>query len=246
MLKGKICFVSGASRGIGREIVKNFVANDAIVYANIRTLGALDTWIDELPSNMSVNIRPIVLDICDSQAVKDALLRIKREHGRIDVWVNNAAIAYNEAIGMISQEHVRQMFETNVLAVIENIQLVSRLMIRQKAGSIINISSIVGVKGDAGQMAYSATKGAVIALTKSAAKELAPYQIRVNSIAPGLTKTDLMQETAASFLEKRISNIGMGRVAEPKDIANACLFFASNLSEYVTGQILGVDGASII
>ena len=82
--------------------------------------------------------------------------------------------------------------------------------------------------------------------TKSAAKELAPYQIRVNSIAPGLTKTDLMQETAASFLEKRISNIGMGRVAEPKDIANACLFFASNLSEYVTGQILGVDGASII
>ena len=246
MLKGKICFVSGASRGIGREIVKNFVANDAIVYANIRTLGALDTWIDELPSNMSVNIRPIVLDICDSQAVKDALLRIKREHGRIDVWVNNAAIAYNEAIGMISQEHVRQMFETNVLAVIENIQLVSRLMIRQKAGSIINISSIVGVKGDAGQMAYSATKGAVIALTKSAAKELAPYQIRVNSIAPGLTKTDLMQETAASFLEKRISNIGMGRVAEPKDIANACLFFASNLSEYVTGQILVVDGASII
>ena len=246
MLKGKICFVSGASRGIGREIVKNFVANDSIVYANIRTLGALDTWIDELPSNMSVNIRPIVLDICDSQAVKDALLRIKREHGRIDVWVNNAAIAYNEAIGMISQEHVRQMFETNVLAVIENIQLVSRLMIRQKAGSIINISSIVGVKGDAGQMAYSATKGAVIALTKSAAKELAPYQIRVNSIAPGLTKTDLMQETAASFLEKRISNIGMGRVAEPKDIANACLFFASNLSEYVTGQILGVDGASII
>ena len=160
--------------------------------------------------------------------------------------MNNAAIAYNEAIGMISQEHVRQMFETNVLAVIENIQLVSRLMIRQKAGSIINISSIVGVKGDAGQMAYSATKGAVIALTKSAAKELAPYQIRVNSIAPGLTKTDLMQETAASFLEKRISNIGMGRVAEPKDIANACLFFASNLSEYVTGQILGVDGASII
>ena len=246
MLKGKICFVSGASRGIGREIVKEFVANNAIVYANIRTIGALDTWINELPSSMSVNIRPIVLDICDSQAVKDALLRIKREHGRIDVWVNNAAIAYNEAIGMISQEHVRQMFETNVLAVIENIQLVSRLMIRQKAGSIINISSIVGVKGDAGQMAYSATKGAVIALTKSAAKELAPYQIRVNSIAPGLTKTDLMQETAASFLEKRISNIGMGRVAEPKDIANACLFFASNLSEYVTGQILGVDGASII
>lgn len=246
MLKGKICFVSGASRGIGREIVKEFVANDAIVYANIRTTGVLDTWMNELPSSMSVNIRPIVLDICDSQAVKDALLRIKREHGRIDVWVNNAAIAYNEAIGMISQDHVRQMFETNVIAVIENIQLVSRLMIRQKAGSIINISSIVGVKGDAGQMAYSATKGAVIALTKSAAKELAPYQIRVNSIAPGLTKTDLMQETAASFLEKRISNIGMGRVAEPKDIANACLFFASNLSEYVTGQILGVDGASII
>lgn len=246
MLKDKVCFVSGASRGIGREIVKVFAENHAIVYANIRSEGALDAWLDNLPAEIRRNVIPAVFDIRDSKALKDNVMRMKRENGHIDVWVNNAGIAYNEAIGMISPEHVREMFEINVYPVIESIQLAARIMMRQKSGSIINISSIVGVEGDAGQMAYSATKGAVISMTKSAAKELAPHQIRVNSVAPGLTQTALMEETASKFLENRISNIGMGRVAQPSDIANTCLYLASDLSPYVTGQIIGVNGSSKI
>lgn len=244
MLTNKVCFVSGASRGIGREIARVFAENHAIVYANIRKDGTLDNWLTTLPDEIRQRIIQIKFDIRDSKALKDALMQIKKENGHIDVWVNNAAIAYNEAIGMISKEHVQEMFEINVYPVIESIQLAARLMMRQKSGSIINISSIVGVEGDAGQLAYSATKGAVISLTKSAAKELAPHQIRVNSVAPGLTKTDLMEQTDPKFLENRLSSIGMGRVALPVDIANTCLYLASDLSTYVTGQIIGVNGSS--
>lgn len=246
MLENKVCFVSGASRGIGHEIVKVFAENHAIVYANIRSSSAVEEWLESFSGEIRRNIIPAVFDIRDSKALKDNVMRMKRENGHIDVWVNNAAIAYNEAIGMISPAHVREMFEINVYPVIESIQIAARLMIRQNSGSIINISSIVGVEGDTGQMAYSATKGAIIAMTKSAAKELAPHQIRVNSVAPGLTQTGLMEETASKFLENRISNIGMGRVAQPLDIANTCLYLASDLSSYVTGQIIGVDGSSKI
>lgn len=246
MLKNKVCFVSGSSRGIGREITRTFAENQATVYANIRKEGILDEWLATLPGDISKNIIPVVLDVRDSKALRDILIRMKKESGRVDVWVNNAAVAYNEAIGMISKEHVKEMFEINVYPVIESIQLAARIMMRQKSGSIINISSIVGVEGDAGQMAYSATKGAVISMTKSAAKELASHQIRVNSVAPGLTQTDLMEQTDVKLLEGRITNIGMGRVAKPQDIANTCLYLASDLSSYVTGQIIGVNGSSKI
>lgn len=244
MLKNKVCFVSGASRGIGREITRVFAENHAIVYANIRKHGALDDWFNTLPEETRQMIIPVTFDIRDSNALKTTIMQMREEYGHIDVWVNNAAIAYNEAIGMISKEHVQEMFEINVYPVIESIQLVARIMTRQKSGSIINISSIVGVEGDSGQVAYSATKGAIISLTKSAAKELASHQIRVNSVAPGLTQTDLMEQTDPKFLEKRLSSIGMGRVAVPRDIANTCLYLASDLSSYVTGQIIGVNGSS--
>lgn len=246
MLTGKICLVTGASRGIGRTIVHTFAQNGATVYANIRTSGCLDEWIKSLSEDVGSRIIPICFDVTDVIELKNAIVQIKREQGKIDVLVNNAAVAFNEAIGMISAEHVKKMFETNVYATIETIQLVSRIMKRCGRGSIINISSIVGVEGDKGQMAYSATKGAVISLTKSAAKELAGNHIRVNSVAPGLTETDMLRETKEEFLQERIGNIGMKRLATPQDIANACLFFASDLSEYVTGQVLGVNGSSIL
>lgn len=246
MLKNKVCFVTGASRGIGQAIAKYFSENGGIVYANARNENAILEWRNILTPEIQSRIIPAVCDIRQTDELKRIFVQIRKEHGRLDVCVNNAGIAFNEAIGMISGEHVKDMFQTNVFAMIECLQLSARLMMRQKSGSIINISSIVGVEGDAGQSAYSATKGAVIALTKSASKELAPYQVRVNSVAPGLTKTDLFEETEAHYLEKRISHIGMGRLAKPQDIAKACLFFASDLSEYVTGQVLVVSGGSIL
>ena len=246
MLENKVCFVTGASRGIGRAIVECFAANGGIVYANARNIDSITAWQKTLSIEVQERIIPAICDIRRTDELKRILMQIKKEQGHLDVCVNNAGIAFNEAIGMISEKHVRDMFETNVFATIECLQLSACLMMRQRSGSIINISSIVGVEGDAGQAAYSATKGAVIAFTKSAAKELAPYQIRVNSVAPGLTKADMFEETSAHYLETRISHIGMGRLAEPQDIAKACLFFASDLSGYTTGQILGVNGSSII
>ena len=148
---------------------------------------------------------------------------------------------------MISRENMEKMFAVNVYGMIEMIQAVSRIMARnENGGSIINISSMVGLRGNPGQVVYSATKGAVIALTKSAAKELAPKKIRVNSIAPGLTKTEMMDQAELEKLQERINNICIGRIAQPSDIAGACLLLATDFAGYISGQIIPVDGCTIM
>ena len=126
------------------------------------------------------------------------------------------------------------------------IQLVSKLMIKQKSGSIINLSSIVGIEGNAGQMAYSASKGAVAAMTKTAAKELAQYGIRVNAVAPGMIDTDMYRSRGEERMKAQIKNIGLGRLGKPEEVADAILFLASDLSRYITGEILGVDGGAVV
>ena len=136
------------------------------------------------------------------------------------------------------------MFEVNVIAMIQLVQLASRIMTRQKSGSIINMSSVVGVQGVKGQLGYSATKGAVISITKSAAKELIEHNIRVNAIAPGMVGTERFTAVFEEKFKDKIANIGIGRLAEPNEIANVCVFLASDLSTYVTGQVIGVDGSA--
>ena len=139
------------------------------------------------------------------------------------------------------------MFSVNVYGTINMLQMVSRVMGRQpNGGSIVNIVSLTALRGNRGQLVYSATKGAVVSLTKSAAKELAMKKIRVNAIAPGLTNTDMVKQVDSEKLKGRINNISMGRLAEPEDIARACLFMVSDLSTYVSGQILAVDGCTIM
>lgn len=245
LLKDKICIVTGASRGIGRAVAELFAEEGAMVIVNGKKAGSADKWIEESP--LREQFKAMYFDITDSEAVRKNILTIKKQYGQIDVLVNNAAVEFNERIGMISSENVEEMFKVNVFAMIEIIQVAARLMVRNKnGGSIINISSLTGMCGNAGQMAYAATKGAVIALTRSAAKELAPQNIRVNSIAPGLTKTDMMEQTDISRLKDRINNICMGRIAEPKDIAGGCLLLASDYAGYISGQILAVDGCTIL
>ena len=159
--------------------------------------------------------------------------------------VNNAAIISNKKLGMITRAEIENMFKVNVYAVIDLIQIASRLMARKQNGSIINIASITGIYGSSGQVAYSASKGAVISLTKSAAKELAGSGIRVNAIAPGIVKTERFNELYEANPDQiniRIDKIALGRLGTPQDIANACAFFATDQSNYITGQILSVDG----
>ena len=245
LLSGKVCIVTGAAKGIGKEIALLFASEGAEVIVNGKTPGSADRWISE--SEFRSNLHPVYFDISDTAAVHQNIASIMKEFKRIDVLVNNAGVEFNELIGMISRDNMEKMFSVNVFGTIEMIQAVSRIMSRnENGGSIINISSIVGLHGNAGQLVYSATKGAVIALTKSAAKELASKKIRVNSIAPGLTQTDMMAQADISKLQERIHNICMGRIAQPIDIAGACLLLASDYAGYISGQILSVDGCTII
>lgn len=245
LLKGKVCIITGSARGIGRAIAELYAAESADVIVNDALPRSADEWIanSEFPNRF----HPFYFDITDSNAVRQNVLAVKKQFGHIDVLVNNAGIEFNELIGMISRENMEKMFSVNVYGMIEMIQTVSRIMSRnENGGSIINISSMVGVRGNAGQLAYSATKGAVIALTKSAAKELASKGIRVNSIAPGLTQTKMMLQADMEKLQGRINNICMGRIAQPVDIAGACLLLASDYAAYISGQTIPVDGCTIM
>lgn len=245
-LESKVCLITGAARGIGRAITEKLAARGGIVYANDRLVEEMGEWVKECADKYATEIIPVSCDICDFQAVKQMIIQIKKERGRIDVLVNNAGIVTYEYLGMIDFEKLRQMFEVNVIAMIHLIQLVSRLMTRQKSGSIINMASIVGVKGAKGQLAYSATKGAVVSVTRSAAKELAEHQIRVNAVAPCMVATDRFLHSIENRFEDRLNSVGFGRYALPEDIADAISFFASDESKYITGQVLGVDGGFIL
>ena len=245
LLIKKVCIVTGAARGIGKEIAQLFASEGAEVIVNDSRDGAADAWIEE--SGQKEKLHAFYFDITDPDAVRKNVMDIKRQFGHIDVLVNNAGVEFNELIGMISRENMEKMFSVNVYGTIEMIQTVSRVMSRnENGGSIINIASMVGLRGNPGQLVYSATKGAVIALTKSAAKELAPKKIRVNSIAPGLTQTEMMEQADIEKLQGRIGNICMGRIAQPRDIAGGCLLLASDYAGYISGQILPVDGCTIM
>ena len=240
LLDNIIAIVTGAGRGIGRAIAEKFASEGAIVYA-------ADVREDDLKwTEENASVYSITLDICDFAAVKNVVIAIKKEHGKIDVLVNNAGLISYEMMSMIDYDKFRKMIEVNVVALIHLMQLVARIMSRQQAGSIINMASMVGVKGAAGQLSYSATKGAVVSATKSAAKELANSHIRVNAIAPGMVGTERFKAVLDEKFSHKINDIPFGRLAEPDDIANAALYLASDISSYVTGQVLGIDGAAII
>ena len=246
LLKDKVCLITGASRGIGQATAERFAQEGATVYANARSEGSLDKWAEAINQQMTGCVVPLYFDMTDSAGIKQAVMRIKKEQGKIDVLVNNAGMVTNDLLGMISIDKTREMFEVNVFGLLELSQLVAtKFMVRQKNGSIINLASMVGVEGSRGQVAYSASKGAVVALTKSMAKELAEHNVRVNAIAPGMIGTERLQTTIREVYKDNIPAIGMGRLGEPSEIADACLYFASELSSYTTGQILGVAGNMI-
>ncbi len=249
LLSGKICLVTGAGRGIGRVIANQLASDGAVVYVADLAMGDMEAWAAEKSAEYATKIAPMVMDVTDTAAVKSGLMSIHKTEGRIDVVVNNAAIIQNQKLGMVTKPLLEKMFAVNVFAVIDMMQIASRLMARTGGGSIVNIASVTGVVGSPGQVAYSSTKGAVISATKSAAKELSPMQIRVNAVAPGIIRTERFEElyeATGDKIDQRISRIALGRLGTPQDVANAVAFLASDRASYISGHILGVDGCASI
>ncbi len=246
LLHNKVCLVTGANRGIGAAITKRFAEEGAIIYANAREEGVLEEAAKYISEANHTMVIPVYFDIRDNTSIKETIMRIKKEQGHLDALVNNAAIMKDAVIGMVSQNLMQETFEINVFATMQLLQMAAKLMERRKCGSIINFTSMVGVYGNPGQLVYSASKGAVISLTKTAAKELAPSGIRVNAVSPGVIDTDLHKNVKSEIMVERLKNVGMGRMGQPEEVADTCVYLASDLSQYVTGQIIGVDGSAVV
>ena len=244
LLKNKNTVITGCNRGIGKEIVRVFAENGANIWACVRVeSGTFSIYINNLEQKHSVSINPVYFDLSDEEQIKTGFKTIKETKEPVDILVNNAGAIFTALFQMTSMKKLKEMFEINYFSQMLLTQYISRIMMRQKSGSIINISSSAALEGNEGRTAYASAKAAMITSTKVLAKELAPYNIRVNAVAPGLTQTEMMESsTPEDALKETLNRICMKRVGQPEEIANSVLFLASDLSSYMTSQVLRVDG----
>lgn len=246
MLTDKIALVTGASRGIGSAIAKKLAENGAYVYVNYNgSKEKADAVVTEI-TRSGGKAETVQCSVSDYNACKDMIDAIIKKSGRLDILVNNAGITRDNLLMKMSEEDYDKVLDTNLKGTFNTIRHASRYLLKQRSGRIVNISSVSGVLGNAGQANYSASKAGVIGLTKSAARELASRGINVNAIAPGYVDTEMTSALSDKVKEQLIEQIPLKRVAAPEDIANAVLFLASDAASYITGQILSVDGGMAI
>ena len=244
LLKDKNAVVTGCNRGIGKEIVKVFAENGANIWACVRKESkSFKKYINKLEKKHSVKINPVYFDLSDEEQIKAGIKVIKESKKQVDILVNNAGIIFTALFQMTSMQKLKEMFEINYFSQMLLTQYISRIMMRQRSGSIVNISSSAAIEGNEGRTGYASAKASMITSTKVLARELAPYKIRVNVVAPGLTQTEMMvSSTPEDALKETLNRICLKRVGKPEEIANAVLFLASDLSSYMTSQVLRVDG----
>ena len=244
MLKNKTAIVTGGTRGIGLAIVKRYLENGA----NVAVAGSKQETVENalaVLGEFEGHVMGIWPDLCDPQAVATAFASVKERFGSLDILANNAGISSRTSLYDYTLEEFSKILDINLKAVFVCSQAAARIMKDQGGGVIINTSSMVGEYGQPSGCGYPATKFAVNGLTKSLARELAKDQIRVNAVAPGVTRTDMVAALPQEMVERISAGIPLGRVGEPMDIANAYLYLASDLASYVTGVTLRVDGAAM-
>lgn len=244
LLKNKTAIITGCNKGIGKEILKIFSENGAKVFACVRVIDEKFTAeITKLKNKNNSEIIPISFDLLNEDQIKDAAKKILLLSEKIDILVNNAGAIETALFQMTSSKKLKEIFEVNFFSQITLTQFILKSMIKNKSGSIINISSISGLDANVGRSAYSASKSALISQSKVLSREVGGYNVRVNCIAPGLVNTDMLNKnTSSEIIEKMIQNISLRRIANPIDIANVVLFLSSDLSKYITGQVIRVDG----
>ena len=246
MLKGKIAVVTGGTRGIGYAIVKKYLENGAKVILFGSRQETVDKALASLKEeNPEWEVSGACPSLTDAKEVADEIQAIHRKYGKIDILVNSAGVSDSMMTIDCNPEHFQEIINLNVNAVFNAIQPSVELMKEQGGGCIINTSSMVSKYGQPGGVAYPTSKFGVNGLTISLARELGQYGIRVNAVAPGITRTDMVAALPEEEIQPLIATIPLGRIGEPEDVANACLFLASELASYVSGEILAVDGATI-
>lgn len=246
-LSGRVGVVTGASRGIGAAIATTLARNRMnLILSGRHHSEKFDDFAKRLAATYNVQVDIVGGDIADPATAAVLAKKAFSTHRKLDVWVNNAGVLIDGLIGMVPDADIQTTLGINLAGVLYGTQQAARLMRRGGGGSIINLTSIIGRFGNAGQLVYGASKAGVIGATLSAAKELAPLNIRVNAIAPGFIETDMTAQLPLDKFQERLDSIAMGRVGVPNDIANTALYFASDLSTYVTGQVIGVDGGMLV
>lgn len=242
MLEGKIALVTGASKGIGRAIALALAENGATVMINYNgSEEAARQTVDEIKEKGGEAVL-LKGNISDSTDVDNMFAFIIKEYKRLDILVNNAGITRDNLILKMSNEEFDQVIDTNLKGVFYCLKQASRVMLKQRYGKIVNISSISGIHGNPGQVNYSAAKAGVIGMTKTLARELASRSINVNAVAPGYINTDMTVNLKEEIKAKAIETIPLKRFGEGSDIAEAVVFLASDKASYITGQVLSVDG----
>lgn len=241
-LDGRVALVTGASRGIGASIAIELAARGAVVAVNYAgSKDAADAVVAAIESSGGT-AKTFQADVSDSGACTKLVGDVHDAFGTLDIVVNNAGITRDGLLVRMSDEDWDAVIATNLSGVFAISRAAGKIMMKQRSGSIVNVTSVVGLVGNAGQANYSAAKAGVIGLTKSVAKELAPRGVRVNAVAPGFIGTDMTAKLSDAVCEAARSQIALGRFGEPGDIANAVAFLAGDESSYITGQILAVDG----
>ena len=241
-LNGKTALVTGASRGIGRAIALRLAedgANVAVIYAG--SADKAEAVVNEITA-LGVNAKAYRCNVADSAAVNETVKAVTNDLGKIDILVNNAGVTRDNLILRLSEEDFDTVLNANLKGAFLCCKEAARRMVRQRYGRIVNLSSVVGLRGNAGQTNYSASKAGLIGLTKSLARELASRNVTVNAVAPGFIETDMTAALPEAVRTGMLHSIPAGRAGKPEDVANAAAFFAAEQSSYLTGQVLCVDG----
>ena len=240
-LKGRVAIVTGGAQGIGKSIATQLaLAGANVVIADMAEEMAKSTA-KEISQKGSEAVS-IVVDVSSFSSVEEMVKKTLDKFGRIDILINNAGITRDALVMRMKEEDWDMVLDINLKGAFNCIKIVSPIMMKQRFGKIVNIASIVGINGNAGQANYSASKGGLIALTKTCAKELASRQINVNAVAPGFIQTSMTERLSQEVREKLSSQIPLGKIGNPDDVANAVLFLVSEKSSYITGEVIKVDG----